>query len=426
MRERLKSAWSDRSRRPALIFGFAAVGVAVILLILASSQLIPARPPAPTPTPDTGCTINCGVGGQVSPVVPKTLRIRDHTYDVTPVTVPRGDWTASATGDSAEWIYGTLVNYVMGLPGTQANKDLLQAVGQNDKVTIELSNGQTLEFQFAGRQFVSPQDKDVFAQQRPGLTMALLGENTDQRLVVTANYVVESETGKTVPSNVVAIRTPNGRLDENAPGIPVGSAFYLVDFTTENIGTDPIDAANFQVELQDFAGQKYKPSDTASQLGPNSPLRGQILPGISATFTSGFEVPSNITGPILTWSFKPDASFKRQANVAVPLVGPTPTPDPRTRATVQISQAYLSPDQTELIIVGGIGNPTNSLIVVTPADISLSTPEGALATLLSSEPAMPWRLGPGDNLSFTLHFSHLPTATAILKILLNSFELTFH
>jgi len=166
-------------------------------------------------------------------------------------------------------------------------------------------------------------------------------------------------------------------------------------------------------------------SDTASKLGPNPPPAGQLLPGLSSTFMSGFEVPSNITGPVLTWGFKPEAAFNGQATVAVPLVGPTPTPDPRSQARVQISQAYFSPDQTELIVVGGINNPTGALITVGESDISLKTPDGVLAALKLPEPAFPWRVGPNDTVNFTLHFSRLPSNQAILTILNNSFKLSF-
>jgi hypothetical protein len=140
---------------------------------------------------------------------------------------------------------------------------------------------------------------------------------------------------------------------------------------------------------------------------------------------SGFEVPSNITGPILTWGFKPEAAFNGQANVAVPLVGPTPTPDPRSQARVQITQAYFSPDQTELIVVGGIANPTNALILVNSSDIDLSTPDGIHAALKSAEPNLPWRIAPMDNVNFTLRFSRLPSNESVLKILTNSFRLSF-
>jgi hypothetical protein len=434
---RLKSSWGDSSKRPMLIFGFAAVGVAAVLLLASVVQLVtPTEQTAPVPSPTATCVPpNCPVNQPVASV-PRKLYVRDRTFEITPIAVPKGNWAVSTDDNRAEWVFGSVVNYLFGLPGTQENKDLLQAMSEADKITIEKSDGQTLEFKFSERKSVSSQSKEIFAQQRPGLTLVLLGADGEQRLVVSADYVVDSEVNKSVPSKTTAINTPidigpvrvkvlNGRLVENAPGIPVGSAFYLVDFTAENLGNDPVNVADFVFELRDYAGQKYKLSDVASKLGPNPSPTGQLLPGLSSTFMSGFEVPSNITGPVLTWGFKPEAAFNGQATVAVPLVGPTPTPDPRSQARVQITQAYFSPDQTELIVAGGIGNPTNALILVNPADIVLSTPDGILATLKSAEPALPWRISPTDSVNFALHFSRLPSNQSILKILSDSFKLSF-
>jgi protein phosphatase len=138
---------------------------------------------------------------------------------------------------------------------------------------------------------------------------------------------LSAEANRTGPSAIntpieigpVRVKVLDGRLVENAPGIPVGGAFYLVDFTVENIGEDALNVSDFVFELLDYARQKYKLSETASKLGLTTSPNGQLLPRLSGTFMTGFEVPSNITGPILTWIFKPGATFKGQAAVAVPL-----------------------------------------------------------------------------------------------------------
>jgi hypothetical protein len=433
MLDRLKSSWNDPARRPMLVLGLGAVAIAIVLLVIAFTQI---KPPVeePTPTPDN-CVINCGPGPQVAQIVPQVLHIRNRSRSIVPVNVSKGNWNSTADVDQAEWVFGTLVNYVIGLPASQENSDMLQAMSEADEIALDLSNGQTLSFRYAGRQFISPGSTDIFAQTHPGLTLVLLGDNNSQRIVVTANYLPDSEVGKPVPSSLAQINTPvqlgttkvtvlSGRYIVNAPGLPVGSAFYLVDFTVENITSSPINAGDFVVGLQDYANQKYRLSKEASSLGPNSPVTGTLQPGTAATFTAGFEVPTNVTGPVLVWTFKPTPSFKAQANVAVPLVGPTPTPDPRSKITVQVTQAYFSTDQSEMIIVGGIGNPTNSPVTISPADISLSTPEGILATLHSTEPPLPINLGPGQNQTLTLSFSRLPSASAVLKVVFASFQLT--
>jgi Domain of unknown function (DUF4352) len=427
-RNRLAQTWSDPSRRPILVIGFAAVMIAIILLMVAITQLSPSESAAVTPTPTV-------TSPQSVTLVPTVLHLRSRSFFINPVNVSKGRWNYNTDSGKAEWVFGTLINYLVGLPASQENTDMLQALSDADEITLDLSNGQTLHFKYSGRQFVSPGSVDIFSQSRPGLTLVLLGATSEQRLVVTANYAVESEVGKPGPGTLGQINTPielggvkvtvlSARFLYNAPGIPVGSAFYMVDYTVENTGADPIDAGKFQIELQDYSTQKYKVSLTASQLGPNAVAKGQILPGIAATFTSGFEVPSNVTGPVLTWIFSPQPGFKAQASVAVPLVGPTPTPDPRSRVAIQITQAYFNADQSEMIIVGGIGNPANATIVMDTPDISLKTPEGALGTLRDTEPPLPWNLGPGQNQSFTLHFDRLPSTSATLKILFASFELS--
>jgi hypothetical protein len=433
MRDRLKASWTDPARRPVLILGVGAVALAVVLLIVALTQITPASPEV-KPTVTSSCVINCGPGSQSTQPFPKTLRLRSRSKSIVPVTVEQGNWSPTADVERAEWVYGTLVNYVIGLPASQENSDMLQALSEADEIVIDLSNGQTLAFRYTGRQFVSAGSTDIFAQSRPGLTLVLLGDNNNQRVVVNAGYLADSEVGQAVSGSLAQINTPielgstkvtvtSARLVYNAPGIEVGKAFYLVDFMVENIGADVIDAADFVFELQDYANQKYKLTEAASALGPNRAPKGQLLPGIANTFTSGFEVPTNVTGPVLVWVFRPNAQFRAQASVAVPLIGPTPTPDPRTKLTVQITQAYFNADQTEMIIVGGAGNPGGAPITLSAADISLSTPDGVFAVIRGSTPPLPFNVGPGQSLSFTLRFSRLPGTAAVLKVLLASFEL---
>lgn len=433
MRNRLKASWTDPARRPVLLLGFGAVALSIVLLVVALTQLSP-KPTEVKPTPTSSCAINCGPGPQTSQPIPKTLRLRSRSKSLVPVNVDKGDWKPTAEIERAEWVYGTLVNYVIGLPASQENSDMLQAMSEADEIVLDLSNGQSLTFQYTGRQFVSAGSTDIFAQTRPGLTLVLLGDNTDQRVVVNANYVPDSEVGKAVPSSLAQINTPielggakvtvtSARLVVNAPGVTVGSAFYMVDFIVENIGADPLDAAGFIVELQDYANQKYRVSEAASSIGPNPAPKGQILPGIAVAFTSGFDVPANVTGPVLVWNFKPNVQFKAQASVAVPLVGPTPTPDPRTKLVVQITQASFNADQTEMTIVGGVGNTSGVPVTINASDISLSTPDGVFATIRGSEPSLPFNVGPGQTLSFSLRFSRLPGTSAVLKVLLNSFQL---
>ena len=432
--DRFKGAWSDPSRRPSLVFGLAAVALALILVVVALGQVSGTNQTIqPTPV-DTGCVVNCGPNSQAASNLPKVLHVRGRSILLNPVSMSDGQWKASAEAGRAEWVYGTFINYLIGVPFSQENSDMLKALSAADELSLDLANGQALNFKFVGRQLVTANDAEIFAQTKPGLTIVLLGENSDQRLVVTASYSADSEVGKPAPGGYAQINSPidiggarvtvlSARLVFNAPGIQVGDAFYLVDFSVENIGTTPLDVSGFQIQLQDYAQQKYNLSAAASALGPNPAPKGTLQPGSLATFMSGFEVSTNVTGPVLVWIFSPQANFKAQANVAVPLIGPTPTPDPKTKVTVQITQAYYTPDQTELVLVGGLGNTAGGPIVVSAADISLKTPDGVFAILQSADPALPWNLTSGQNQTFTLHFARIPGGSAVLKILLATFEL---
>lgn len=431
--DRFKGAWSDPARRPSLLIGLAAVGLAVVLVVVAIGQLS-GTSSSVTPTPTETCQISGGPGCPSPQTLPKILHIRGRSILIAPISVSNGQWQSSAEAGKADWVYGTFINYLIGLPASQENSDMLKALQESDEISLDLANGQSLQFKFSGRQLVTSNDADIFSQSKPGLTIVLLGENSDQRIVITASYVADQEVGQPAPGSYAQINTPiviggakvtvlSARLVINAPGVPVGSSFFMVDFSVENVGTTPLDTAGFQIQLQDYAQQKYNVSATASALGPNPAPKGTLQPGSLATFTSGFEVPANVTGPVLVWVFMPQANFAAQANVAVPLLGPTPTPDPKSKIVVQITQAYYTPDQSELIVVGGIGNPSPVPVMVSPADISLSTPDGVLAKLQSAEPALPLNLAPGQNQSFTLHFARVPGSSATLMILFASFQL---
>ena len=126
MIDRLKSSWANPSKRPMLIFGFGAMGIAVVLLLVAVIQLA-SGPAAPAPTPTLTPCVGPNCRSTPSPIVPKKLYARDRIFEITPVAVPNGVWKPTATNGNVEWVFGTLVNYLIGLPDTSENKDLLQA-----------------------------------------------------------------------------------------------------------------------------------------------------------------------------------------------------------------------------------------------------------------------------------------------------------
>jgi hypothetical protein len=418
---------------------FLALVCVALVIVLATRGHAPGGGGSSSPTPAQGTSVPpsivTGLGGSVplSLTTPSAIELKNKKFDVIPVEVTKGAWPYQrGNPNKAVWVFGTLVNYVFGLEANSDNTDLLQGLTESDSIKLITLGGKTLSFRYSGRQWVTVDKTDVFRQLRPGLTLVLLGEQGDSRLVVSASYVAESEptpigitaakTGTPVEVSGARVTTLGGRLVKNVEGLPAGNAYYLVDFSVTASGSDVLDASLFQMELLDAAGKRYTLSVPASQAGSYGPPGGQLLPDATLTATAGFVVPEVLPGPSVFWTFSPTPDGPAPARFQLSTVGPTPTPEPRTSVAVQVTQARYSDDATEIIISGGIGNRAKEPVTVSLSDINLQA-GGTLVPVTSTEPELPWTLQPGQNLAFTLHFARPPAGTAIFKMMQSSFEL---
>jgi hypothetical protein len=292
--------------------------------------------------------------------------------------------------------------------------------------------GKASSFRYSGRQWVTVDKTDVFRQVRPGMTLVLLGEKGDQRLVVSASYVAEAEPSpaKSTSAQVgTAVQVPgalvqvlSGKHVKNVSGLPPGNAYYQVDFSVTSTGASPLDASLFQMELIDASGKHYISSIPASQGGSYGPPGGQLLPGLTLTATAGFVVPDTLPGLNVLWTFNPQAGGASPARFQLPVAGPTPTPDARALVQAQVTQARYSADGQEIIISGGLGNTAQKAVTLSLADISLQS-GSTLIQVNSTEPPLPWVIQPGQNLAFVVRFARPPAGTAIMRMLQSSFEL---
>jgi hypothetical protein len=390
----------------------------------------------PTSAPGQSSLTLTGPGGSVplTQTAPSTLVIKDRKFDVIPVEVAQGTWPYqrdTLRGDKAAWVYGTLINYVIGLEANSNNTSLLQSLTETDAVKMTTWSGRTVTFRYAGRQWVTVDKTDVFRQARPGMTLVLLGEKGDQRLVVSASYVAETESS---PQSVLAqagaavdvpgarVRALSGKLVKNVSGLPAGNAYYQVDFSVTATGAGPVDASLFQMELLDATGKRYAVSIPASQAGSYGPPGGQLLPNLTLTATAGFVVPDAMPGATVVWTFSPQVGSAAPARFQLPVAGLPPAPDPRALVKVQITQARYSADGQEIIISGGLGNTASAAVTISLADVNLQS-GSTLIQVNATEPPLPWAIQPGQNLAFVVRFARPPAGTAILRILQTSFEL---
>jgi hypothetical protein len=119
----------------------------------------------------------------------------------------------------------------------------------------------------------------------PGITLILLGSDGNERLVVRGRYVVSA--ADDVMENIVGLaetaQLGNLQISANSTTyiadraeIPAGFAFFLVDFTIQNVGLTAFDTADLQLGLNDGLGNQYALSPAAGQLGARPPLTGFI------------------------------------------------------------------------------------------------------------------------------------------------------
>jgi hypothetical protein len=409
-----------------ILVGVAGGLIFLALVCVAVGITMITRGPGGTPAvPTTSGTVSTpslsGTGSvPLTQTAPSAIEIKGRKFDVTPVVVDKGTWPYqrdSLKGDKAAWVYGTLINYVIGLDASDNNKELLRQLTEADPIKMTTSSGRVVMFRYSGRQWVSVDKTDVFRQIRPGLTLVLLGDKDEQRLVVSASYMAENEPTP-IASALATVGTPvevagarvkvlNGRLIKTAAGLPAGNAYYQVDFTV-TATSGPLDASLFQMELQDASGKRYMLSPPASAGGPYGPPGGQLLANLTLT---------------VIWTFSPQAGAASPARFQLSTAGSASPIDPRTLVVVQVTQARYSVDGQSLSVSGGIGNTSKEAVTVSLADINLQA-GSSLIQVNSTDPPLPWTLQPGQNLAFVVHFARPPAGTAIFRLLQSSFELS--
>lgn len=411
------------------------VALAIVLINRSGTPTVRATPASPSSPSAPEILLGSGTV-PLTQTTPSAIEIKGRKFEVVPVEVAKGTWPYqrdSLKGDKAAWVFGTLINYIIGLDHNTSNEELLTSLTEADTIKMMTLSGRIVTFRYSGRQWVTVDKTDVFRQIRPGLTLVLLGDNNDQRLVVSASYLAENEptpvgsavakVGMLVEVAGARVKALNGKLVKDVSGLPAGNAYYHVDFSVTATGGNVLDASLFQMELIDASGKRYALSIPASQAGNYGPPGGQLLPNTTLTATAGFIVPDALPGSNVIWTFSPQAGVASPARFQLPIAGLPPTPDPRAMVVVQVTQARYSADGQELLVSGGVGNTAKEAITISLADVMLQSGT-SLIQVNSTDPVLPWALQPGQNLAFVIHFARPPAGTATFRLLQSSFELS--
>ena len=388
-----------------------------------------------SPVPPPNCATIVGSDDvQVTVPLPTSLTVSGEPFPVAPILSDQAGWTYPAdSSGSATWLCGTVVNYVLGLEPTPDNETLLAGLRPGDELKLHLSNGTELFFRFVERRETAANEGSVFEQFRPRLTLILEMEDGSWQ-VATADYVAETEPVQPPPSGSEAqpgqpvrvgdaqVTVARGHAESGGEDQPAGTMYYLVEFSVENVGTAPLDADGFAMQLQDGVGNQYLISPAASGIGEYGPLGGEIAPGVTADGTAGYVVPETLAGPTLIWVFTPQPGSELRASVSIPYEGGAVGPVSGGQAEVDVTDAFLNSAGDVLFIEGEIHNAGSEPFTVELNDISL-TSSGGTSTLRVAAPPLPWTVQPGQTQVIELQYEKPAASTALLAMLGYSFEI---
>jgi|YNPNPStandDraft_1061719.scaffolds.fasta_scaffold00288_20 hypothetical protein len=273
----LTRSWLS-SRLPLLVGAvFGGVVILVLILMLALRPLFlhdqtagiplvvtrlsgpgPLPSPLTPPTPSAPPVVDVG-GTQISLPVPQRLNAGSLSYPIQATTPGATDtWaTPEERPGAAIWVHGTVINYVLGLEPTAENQEMLEGLQRGDPLLLDLSNGTRLTFRVRSSQETSRDDPAIFAQAEPGLTLVLLSEGEQQRVVraefeattapTPAPEESPTEVGPVAPAAVPDVQIDQAFLGEN------GEVLHIVAVIT-NRGDEPLTVRESDIEISSSAG----------------------------------------------------------------------------------------------------------------------------------------------------------------------------
>jgi hypothetical protein len=208
--------------RLALIGLAAVVVVGVLLLnsVVAGGGGAGGGTPTPgvTGTPEvTPTAIPVGMlrigQAEVPPIFPVTLQIGARAWAVAaaPVDHAGGNWQVSQAANQANWLPGSVINWVFGLwdDPAGANAGVLHDMTAPTTATLRMSNGTARTFRLAPSRPISRLEISIFAQREPGLTIVLVGgPETAPAVVTQGTEITANPQGAAPPATVPAAPQP--------------------------------------------------------------------------------------------------------------------------------------------------------------------------------------------------------------------------
>ncbi len=380
----------------------------------------------PTPLPTLEAELLADIidssGVKTELVTPRTLEVAGVSFVVQPVQVTVGDWPLPYEERAVSWVYGTVINYVMGVEATPANKELLAGLQTGDELILRMSTGSAHHFGYADAVRVAPQASEIFRQSRPGLTLALLNDSqASQRVVIRANYIPASELGP-LPAGrefkaavgeavdldrAVRVTCRGGRLLAK-PGASPGYIYQAVDYQVRNVSEVEISTGAFKHYLE-VDGMTYPVVAVPHEANPYPAVPETLAPGRVFSTTAVYAAPETTLLEGLFWEFSPGPAGSR-ARVALPPY-PGRLAPVVAGATAQFSGGLL---RVTFVISAGLHG-----LELHPNDIGL---EGG--TLEAAGSQFPWRAPPNGAGEFLMVLLPGRAGQVAVSLLDRGFEFT--
>jgi hypothetical protein len=356
-------------------------------------------------------------GTSLLTIKPKSLSISGTTFPVVAVVPEQGRLPLPSTQQNvALWIHGTLINYVIGLPANDVNESLLAGLSSSARISLVLDNGTVLVFGSPQSRRTAADDLSPLSQDRPGLTMMLLGSNAADRLVVHARYLPEDS----LPAD--GHKADNVRvkvLDTAVLGEVGGKTTFIVEYEVVNEGSAAVDPAVFDMVLEDASGKHYTLDAETSARGQYGAPKELIEQGKSTRRSAGYIIPKDIATP-LTWLFRADTQSPNVVRQVLPFKLPPSQP---AIPDVVLTDAFLDVRRDVIVISGTIFNDGESSLEVTANDLTLSAGTGT-GVLQAASPPLAWTIGAGASQEFEIQFTVPPdTDTVLVDILRFAYEI---
>lgn len=375
--------------------------------------------------------------------LPERLTVGETAFAVQAQMAPDGVWpTAPTSGDAVTWIYGTVVNYILGLAPTAENLNLVSALQAGDTLGLHMSTGIILNFSVGEIVTGVVDEASYSAQISPRLTLALLTDDPAQRVVVSAPFFNDEAGDLTLFSKAVVglVGTPVNQgpvrvtlieayqVAAGEAGLPAGTGYLLMDLRVENVGQTVLEPEFFQTFVTDTAGERYPLTMLAEQFTHYGIPTDPLAPGEIVIGSLGYLVSRSSEGEV-RWAFNPLPGSDHWVIVPLSLDIPlaTPTVEPPAvgfaRVTVGTDDVFIDRIDGLLDIGLRIENVSDGVVQVAESDISLSSWTDGELPLVAPAPPLPWTIEPRQVRSFQLQFE-LPTAdSALLSVLGYTFSI---